>query len=95
MRIGRWIFRLTLALPLAVLIGYLPYHAYGPQGIGQARVLQRELERLQQSNEKLQRDNGELQHRIERLRGSRRAVERVARDELGLVRPGDLVFQFE
>jgi cell division protein FtsB len=93
--IGRWVFRVVLALPLAMAIGYLPYRAYGPDGIGQVRRLEAELDRVEGQNKGLVTENGSLQRRISELKGNRRAIERVARDELGLVRPNDIVFLFE
>ncbi len=95
MAIGRWVFRVVLALPLAMAIGYLPYRAYGPEGIGQVRRLEAELQRVDRQNTSLRAENRALQLRIGQLKQDRRAIERVARDELGLVRPSDLVFLFE
>lgn len=93
--IGRWVFRVVLALPLAMALGYLPYRAYGPDGIGQVRRLEAELQRIDGQNSALQSENSALQLRIGQLKQDRRAIERVARDELGLVRPNDIVFLFE
>ena len=36
-----------------------------------------------------------LRQRIDSLKNDRRAIERVARDELGLVRQKDIIFLFE
>ena len=92
---GRWVFRVVLALPLALAIGFLPYRAYGPTGIGQVRRLQVELTKIRDDNSRLREDNVTLQRRIARLKDRRSAIERVARNELGLVRSTDLVFLFE
>ena len=43
----------------------------------------------------LRQENKELQRQVENLRKDRGAMEKVARDELGLVRPEDIVFLFE
>jgi cell division protein FtsB len=49
---------------------------------------------VQSKNERLQREVRELSEETERLRGDARAIERIARDELGMVRDGEIVFQF-
>lgn len=91
--IGRWIFRLGLATTLAAGIGYLPYRASG--GIGRAMRLKVQLAGVVDENLKLEQENQLLRRQISRLKGDPRALERVARDELGLVHPDDLVFQLE
>lgn len=92
---ARWSFRLALAGALAVGIGYLPYRAYGPQGFGRVTRLQGEKDALVAETARLSKENKELAEEIRALKKDRRAAERVARDELGLVRPSDLVFVFE
>jgi cell division protein FtsB len=93
--LGRWVFRLLLAGVLAVGVGYLPYRACGPEGVSRTLRLQRDLEGLEARNRTLQEENHRLRQRVRSLREDRHAVERVARDELGLVRSEDLIFQFE
>lgn len=84
-----------LAGALAVGIGYLPYHFYGPQGVGRVARLEHEHRALLAETGRLAQQNKELAQEIRELRSNRRAAERVARDELGLVRPSDLIFLFE
>ena len=93
--IQRWIIRLLLSSVVALGIGYLPYRAYGPGGMSRALRLEEDLERLEESNRKLQLDNRLLRDQIKGLKGDRATIERVARDELGLVRAEDMVYQFE
>jgi cell division protein FtsB len=91
----RWTLRLATAAVLALGVGYLPYRAYGPGGVGRTLRLERDLRELEEGNRRLQEENARLRQRIRSLRDDRDAIERVARDELGLVRPEDVVFQFE
>lgn len=91
----RWSLRVLLAGCLALGLGYLPYRAYGPQGLSKVVRLERELARLKAKNQGLRQMNRELRLQIEGLKDDTAAIERVARDELGLVRPADVVFQFE
>mgnify|MGYP001598520829 CR=1 FL=1 len=84
-----------MAAVIAGAIGYVPYRLYGKGGVGHVLRLQRDLEGLTAANLRLAEENGRLRRRIQQLREEPAAVERVARDELGLVRPNDLVFLFE
>ena len=93
--IGRWTFRLALAAALAVGAGYLPYRLYGPQGVARVHRLARDLRRLDDANQSLERENRALRLQIRSLKDDRSTIERVARDELGMVRPGDVVFQIQ
>ena len=90
----RWMFRLLLALGLAIGIGYLPYRLFGPGGVARALKLSGQLTSLTQDNEQLRQENDALRRRIRALKEDRSVIEQVARDELGMVRPWDIVFQF-
>ena len=90
----RWLFRVLVASVLAVAMGYLPYQIYGPAGMAKAMRLQRDLNVLLESNEQLAEQNRALRQEIRSLKQDMSHVEQVARDELGMVRPGDIVFQF-
>lgn len=95
MKFGRWIFRLVLACGLAIGLGYLPYKAYGPQGMGKALRLEHDLDTLTRRNRELRRENQVLRRRIKQLNDDRAVIEKVAREELGMVRPEDIVFQLQ
>jgi len=91
----RWLFRLFSATLLAVGIGYLPLRVIGGGGIQKARLLTADLQRLRHQVEAQRRKNARLREEATALRQHPRAIERVARDELGWVREGEIVFQFE
>ncbi|HWV37052.1 MAG TPA: septum formation initiator family protein [Vulgatibacter sp.] len=69
--------------------------ALDPQGLRHARRLQDDLARIQAENEQLRAGNGRLRMELRRLADDPAVLERVAREELGLVRPGDVVFRLE
>ncbi len=64
------------------------------QGLPRYRHLSAELGELRQSNEELVREIAALKAEVEALRTDPAYVERIARDELGMVRDEELVFQF-
>jgi cell division protein FtsB len=102
-----WVRRLGMAALLAVALGYLPYHLYGSSGLARYVRLKRERDALHDANLKQYEQNQRLRSELEALsddssdgdprsgtRGlSHAAVERAARDELGLVKPGEVVYQ--
>ena len=64
------------------------------QGLPRYRALQADLEDLRGTNEELVQEIAALTQEIEALRSDTSSVERIARDELGMVRPEEFVFQF-
>ncbi len=93
--------RLTLflerVLPVAILVVAVvgaPVMIFSPQGLPRLRGLQKELGDVDDENAELRRHIESLRGRVSRLRDDPAAVERIARDDLGLVRQTEVVFQF-
>ena len=85
-------------LPLAVLTVSLvavPVLVFEPQGMPRMRALEKELVGVNNENAELRRDVGKLRAEVNDLRENPAAVERIAREQLGLVRKSEVVFQFE
>jgi len=81
---------------LAVFIsGMFLFAIFGSRGLVQIYKSEEERKRIQMSNARLQEDNQKLADQIRRLRNNREEVEKVAREELGLVKKGEIVYQFE
>jgi cell division protein FtsB len=84
-------------LPIAILVVALvgaPVLIFSPEGLPRLRGLEREMASVEEENKRLEREIEELRGRVERLRDDPTAVERIARDDLGLVRQSEVVFQF-
>ncbi len=89
---------LLRGLPLAVLtmaVVAVPVLLFEPQGLPRMRGLEKELAGVQTENTELKRDIGKLRTDVKELRESPQAVERIAREQLGLVRKSEVVFQFD
>lgn len=88
---------LERALPLGILgvalIG-APLLIFEPEGLPRMRSLEKELAEVQGENIELRRDVTRLRAEVRDLRDEPAAVERIARDQLGLVRKSEVVFQF-
>jgi cell division protein FtsB len=88
---------LERVLPVAVLVVAVvgaPILIFSPQGLSRLRALERELADVEEENAQLAREIEALRGRVARLRDDPTAVERIARDNLGLVRQTEVVFQF-
>jgi cell division protein FtsB len=85
------------ALPIAILVLAAvgaPILIFEPQGLPRMRALDAELSRVETENAELRRDIDALKSEVQALRDDPAAVERIARNELGLVRKNEIVFQF-
>jgi len=58
------------------------------------RGLEAELSRVQEQNLAMKRDVNALRADVARLRDDPKAVERIARDQLGMVRKNEIVVHF-
>src|SRR5437660_1079160 len=90
----RWLSRLAIAFALAVALGYLPHHIYGKTGLARLFELRRGATELHRRNEAARAENARLRVQAAALKSDPRALERVARDELGLVKKGEIIYQF-
>ena len=92
-RVGHpWILRGLAALLLAAIFGYGPYHLYARSGFARYMQLRRELVVTQARNTHLRAENERLARESDALHGNPRAIEKVARADLGWVRPGEVLF---
>jgi cell division protein FtsB len=79
---------------LALAIFGVPILVLQPEGLPRMRALEGELADVTGENEALRRSVSQLRGEVKRLREDPAAVERIARDQLGLVRKSEIVFQF-
>ncbi len=79
---------------MVMAIMTVPTLVLDEQGLPRYRKLRAELEELRASNQELVHEIAELKSEIDALRTDPSFVERIARDELGMVREEELVFQF-
>ena len=86
-----WIIPLGLLVITSVAV---PLKLIDTQCIPRYLELRAQLERTAQGNAQLEREIAALKHETELLKNDARAIERLARDELGMVREGEIVFQF-
>jgi cell division protein FtsB len=77
-----------------LLITLSLFSIFGDRGAIHLWRLEEEKKRLDERNFALQKENEGLRDRIHRLRYDDLYLEQVAREELGLVRPGEVIYRF-
>src|SRR5277367_2397655 len=96
--VRRYVALAERVLPVAILVVAVvgaPVLIFSPQGLPRLRGLEKELADVDDENADLRRDIDALHGRVARLRDDPGAVERIARNNLGLVRQTEVVFQFQ
>lgn len=91
-RVSGWLLRLALALAIAFGLGYLPLQFFGEKGLTQYRRLKKELAEIKTRNDRLAGEIYQMRLEVRRLRDDDVALEKAARDDLGMVRRGELIF---
>ncbi len=94
---GRFSRLLAWLLPFGLLvlaIVTVPLRILDHQGLPRYRALKDELRQIESRNERLRREVSDFSREVTALRGDPEAIERIARDELGMARDGELIFQF-
>jgi cell division protein FtsB len=87
-----WRRHLLKILGLALLA--LGIHdVFGAHGYLAMRRSQKEIEELRGQIEKLNHDNQELAEHVSALKTDPEAIEKIAREEMGLARPGEMIFK--
>jgi len=69
--------------------------AVDASGLRKAHRLAAEAERVDAENRRLSEENARLTREVKALRSDPAAMERAAREDLGLVRPGERVYRVE
>jgi cell division protein FtsB len=86
----RWVVTGLCSLLAALFL----FTTFGERGILHIQRLKEEKRELDEKNYLLQKENSVLRERIRRLRHDNLFLEKIAREELGLVRPGEIIYRF-
>jgi cell division protein FtsB len=66
---------------------------FGTHGVLAMRRAQHEATREQQEIDRINKENVELQSRVNSLKTDPETIERIAREQMGLARPGEYIFK--
>ena len=84
---------LILVLLLFLVFGFFTF--FGDKGIIHLLRLQQEWSRIKEANAKIEEENRKLREEVKRLQYEKRYIEEIARKELGMVKEGEVIYQFE
>jgi cell division protein FtsB len=87
--------RLLPLLVLGVAVVSVPIMIFSPSGLSRLRALEEEKQRADEEISRLSAQIQEHRVMVKRIKEDPAFVERAARDELGLVRQTEVVFQFK
>lgn len=83
----------------AILLGAVAFSvgamALDPAGYRHAKTLRQDIRRIQEENATLRKGNERLRQELRRLADDPQALEQAAREELGLMRPDEVIFRLE
>jgi cell division protein FtsB len=85
---------LVLCLMGAFAFVLLILSVFGDQGIFRIRLLARDRVVLEQKVQEIESDNATLRGQLRDMKEGRASYELAAREKLGLVKPGEIVYDF-
>ena len=77
---------------ILVCIALCVHEVFGQHGILAMRQEQKEMESLRQRIQQLQQENEKLDRQIKALQSDPKAIERVAREQMHMARPGEIIY---
>lgn len=82
--------RIVLALCIAALV---VHDVFGTHGYLALRRTKQEIEKVQKDIARLNKENAELAEEVQELRTDPNKIEKIARDGLGLAKPGEVIIK--
>lgn len=86
--------RMAMAIAAALSATLIAIVVFGSRGLLHLRSLTLEEHEVGRRISMLLHDNDRLRDRIKRLRTDDRALERLAREQLGFTRPDEVIYRF-
>jgi cell division protein FtsB len=87
-------FRRNLRTILGLAILALTIHdIFGPHGFLAMRRTQLEIKQFSAEMQKLDKENQELSDEVTSLKTDPRMIEKIAREDMGLAKPGEFIFK--
>jgi len=86
-----------VVLPVVLVVGtaiVVPMKLFDDQGFDRVERLRLDLKKLEEANRQIKRQNNALRKQITAFHSDPEYIEKVARDELGLITPDEVIYQF-
>lgn len=87
---GKWVW---IAVGTALFLALIS--VADARGFRRYLRLQQDVQSLQERNRSLEEQNAALLREVDALRNDPKALERAAREELGFIKPGEIVLSLE
>jgi|HubBroStandDraft_6_1064221.scaffolds.fasta_scaffold1418974_1 cell division protein FtsL len=88
-----WLARNARSLLLLALVVLAVHDIFGAHGFIAMRRTAREIDEARDEITKLDTENRALADQVGALKSDPRMIERIAREEMGLARPGEMIFK--
>ncbi|MGB6198614.1 MAG: septum formation initiator family protein [Candidatus Acidiferrales bacterium] len=88
-----WLARNARSLLLLALAALCVHDIFGAHGFIAMRRTAREIDAARDEISKLDTENRALADQVGALKSDPRIIERIAREEMGLARPGEMIFK--
>jgi cell division protein FtsB len=75
------------------LFALLVHDVFGAHGFVAMRRTQKEIDQIREQIGKINEENKSLADQVNSLKSDPKAIERIAREEMGLARPGEMIFK--
>jgi len=80
---------------VAALVLLLIQDVFGTHGVLAMRRAQKETMQVQQEIDQINAENQQLQNKVKSLKSDSQTIEKIAREEMGLARPGEIIFKLQ
>ena len=88
-----WLRQYGGALLGLLLFALVVHDIFGAHGYLAMRRTQREIQKVKANIEQLNKENVKLADEVKELKTDPRKIEKIARDELGLAKPGEVIIK--
>lgn len=75
------------------LFALFVHDVFGPHGFIAMRRTQKEIEQIREQIGQMNEQNKSLAEQVNSLKSDPKSIERIAREEMGLARPGEMIFK--
>ena len=86
MKVGRYLIVFIFVMSMLII--------FGKRGLVDNYAMKERLTALKKANQDISLENKELSKKVMLLRGDLQYMEMLARNELGMVRKGDLIYRY-
>ena len=87
--------KILLAFAMLALFSMLFFVVFGENGLVDLNLLRQQRDLLMEKNRTLEHENLSLYREIDRLKHDLKYIENVARQELGMIKKGEVIFELK